>query len=200
MSRMGGINRYRSSLGARARATLLGTAMLALALVGPALAEDPDWSVVLNGKAIHIGANRDWNENNWGLGVERELAGHSPWVKVLFANGFIDSNDEMSYMAGGGIKRRFRPLPGRRDVYADMGVVGFLMTRRDVRDNEPFPGLLPAVTLGTDRFAMNLSYVPGRFVTHATDLRYEESGIKGIMFLQLKLALPGGVGALGPSR
>ena len=181
----------------RSRTTLLCAAWLAL--LAPVPTDAQDWNVVLNGKAIHIGANRDWNEDNWGLGLEREFDTQSPWVKIVLANAFTDSLDEMSYMAGGGIKRRFRPLASR-NVYIDAGAVGFLMTRQDVRDNRPFPGVLPTLTLGTERLAVNLSYIPGRFVTEATDVRYEDSGIKGILFIQVKLALPGGFAAFGPRR
>src|SRR5262245_57731323 len=66
------------------------------------------WDVVLNGHAIHMNAARKWNEENWGLGLEREFATESRWIKVALANGFQDSMGNPSYMAGGGIKRRFR--------------------------------------------------------------------------------------------
>jgi len=64
------------SVAVRARTTLLCAAWLAL--LAPAPADARDWNVVLNGKAIHIGANRDWNEDNWGLGLEREFDTQSP--------------------------------------------------------------------------------------------------------------------------
>ena len=59
------------------------------------------WDVVLNGRAVHMNASGDWNEDNWGLGMEREFASSSPWVKVALINGFEDSMGDPSYMAAG---------------------------------------------------------------------------------------------------
>jgi len=88
---------------------------LAVLLAGAALgskaqAQDGAWDVVLNGRSVHINAAHQWNEENWGIGVEREFNGDGRWVKVALANGFKDSADHPSYMAGGGMKRRFRML------------------------------------------------------------------------------------------
>src|SRR5690606_2602397 len=95
-----------------------------------------DWGVIVNGKAIHVNSSRDWNEENWGLGLEREFDTQSRWVKMAVANGFKDSQNAMSYMAGGGIKRRFRLDSVMENLYVDVGVVGFLMTREDVNNNK----------------------------------------------------------------
>ena len=150
-----------------------------------ASAED-DWSLILNGKAIHVNSSKDWNEENWGLGLEREFDGQSRWVKVALINGFKDSQDEMSYMAGGGLKRRFRLTSVSDDLFVDVGLVGFLMTREDVNDNRPFPGLLPAVTFGTERMALNLTYLSGAMMDSATQVRRADPTVSGLVFLQLK--------------
>jgi hypothetical protein len=169
------------------RATLVCGAALALVALGrPAAAAD--WNIVLNGKAIHVNANRDWNEDNWGLGFERESGAESRWVKVTLANGFKDSANEMSYMAGAGIKRRFPFPPSNGDLYFDVGLAGFLMTREDVRDNRPFPGMLPTMTVGVERFAINLSYVPAAFAEAVTNIRQADPSISGIFFFQFKIA------------
>ena len=87
---------------------MLGLSVALAAFCHPASAQsNGSWDVVLNGRAIHMNAARDWNEDNWGLGIEREFAARSPWIKVALANGFKDSVGQPSYMAGGGIKRRF---------------------------------------------------------------------------------------------
>ena len=49
---------------------------------------DSAWDVVLNGRAVHMNAADDWNEENWGLGLEREFASTGPWIKVALANAF----------------------------------------------------------------------------------------------------------------
>jgi Antimicrobial peptide resistance and lipid A acylation protein PagP len=154
------------------------------AAVGSAHAQ-ADWDVVLNGRAVHMNAEKEWNEDNWGIGVEREFNGSGRWVRLAVANGFKDSLGETSYMAGGGIKRRFRPMT--EDFYVDVGVVGFLMTRQDVNHNQPFPGVLPALTVGGPRVAVNLTYMPGSVVDRVTNARLRDPNLDGVVFIQLKL-------------
>jgi hypothetical protein len=144
-----------------------------------------DWDVVLNGRSIHMNAAKEWNEDNWGLGIEREFDTGSRWVKVAVANGFKDSLGEPSYMAGGGVKRRFRLVSD--DFYVDLGVIAFLMTRDDVKNNQPFPGVLPAMTVGGKRIAVNFTYLPGSVVDRVTSARLRDPQLDGVLFIQLKL-------------
>jgi len=143
------------------------------------------WDVVLNGRAVHLNAARKWNEENWGLGFEREFENESPWVKVALANGFKDSMGNPSYMAGGGIKRRFHLRS--QDFYIDVGGIAFVMTRKNVNRNEPFPGVLPAATFGFKRVAVNLTYLPESVADRVTSSRRHDPSMRGVFFLQLKL-------------
>src|SRR5690606_23827333 len=122
----------------------------------PALAQG-DWGVVLNGRALHLDAARQWNEDNWGIGFEKEFNPSARWVKAAVGDGFRDSLDEPSYRAGGGMKRRFRVPAVNDSFYVDVGLIGFLMTRQDVNNNQPFPGVLPALTFGTRHVALNVT-------------------------------------------
>ena len=61
------------------------------------------------------------------------------------------------------------------------------MTRHDVKRNEPFPGLLPAMTFGTANVAVNLTYLPGSIGHRVTNGRRIDPNIDGVLFLQLKL-------------
>jgi hypothetical protein len=151
------------------------------------LADDTEWSIVLNGKAVHMHSERDWNESNWGLGFELEFETESRWVKMALGNGFRDSQNEMSYMAGAGLKRRFRLRARAPDLYFDLGAVAFLMTRQDVNHNQPFPGILPAFTVGRRNLALNVTYLPGEIVDRATNARAIDPGLDGILFMQLKV-------------
>jgi hypothetical protein len=147
---------------------------------------DGSWDVVFNGRAVHMNAAKDWNEDNWGLGIEREFVSRtSPWVKLALANGFQDSMGDPSYMAGGGIKRRFRP--GANDFYVDVGGIAFLMTREKVNGNRPFPGVLPAATFGFRRVALNVTYLPESIADRVTNSRTFDPSMHGVFFLQLKL-------------
>lgn len=182
----------------RTRTLAFLTVVLAWTGFGGA-ASAQDWSLVLNGKSIHVNSSKDWNERNWGLGMEREFDTQSRWVKVALVNGFKDSQNEMSYMAGGGIKRRFRLRGISDELYVDLGVVGFLMTRDDVNDNRPFPGLLPAMTVGTDRMALNVTFLSERMMDSATNVTRVDPTVSGLVFLQLKLH-PSMLGFGGGSR
>lgn len=165
--------------------TRLGVTLLALLSCTAAQAQD--WGIVLNGKSIHLDAERDWNESNWGLGLELEFDRQSRWVKVVLGNGFRDSDDELSLMAGAGIKRRFRLNRITNSLFVDVGVIGFVMTRQDVDDNRPFPGLLPALTVGSRNMALNLTYLPRVWADRTTNISRVDPSVDGILFLQLKL-------------
>jgi len=133
-----------------------------------------------------MNAAGDWNEDNWGLGVEREFSSStSPWVKVALANGFSDSTGNPSYMAGGGLKRRF--YVRSRDFYVDLGGVAFLMTRENVNGDRPFPGVLPAATFGFKRVALNVTYMPEGVVDSVTNSKKYDPSMEGVFFLQVKL-------------
>lgn len=164
---------------------LAGVGLLALGLIGTA--EAGEWDIVLNGRAIHVDSDRDWNEANWGLGFEHEFNPENRWVKVALGNGFVDSEDKMSYMGGGGIKRRFRLPVGERNVHVDLGAVGFFMTRHDVDNNRPFPGILPAFSVGTRHFAFNVTYLPGQVAEEVAHARSADPNLDGIVFIQFKI-------------
>ena len=168
-------------------------AAIVFGLLACSAASAADWSIVLNGRAFHVNASEDWNESNWGLGFEREFDTESRWVKVVLGNAFIDSQDDLSYMAGAGIKRRFRP-GSENDFYVDVGLIGFAMVREDVNRSEPFPGVLPVVTFGRRSIAVNLTYLPGSIGERITGGRLIDPTIDGVFFLQLKL----GAGLFGP--
>ena len=150
----------------------------------PALCQS-DWGIILNGHSVHLNAEQDWNEDNWGLGVEREFNSRGRWVGVALANGFEDSQGEPSYMAGGGIKRRFRLFDNA--WYLDLGAVGFVMTRENVDHNRPFLGAVPALTLGSKRIAINVTYTSDKHMDRANDAVLLDPAITGVLFIQLRL-------------
>ena len=146
-------------------------------------------SAVINGKSIHVDATRDWNEKNYGLGLEYQFATESRWKKQLMVNGFRDSSEEMSYMAGAGIHRRLLQSNRFSDFYIDAGVTAFFMTREDIDDNEPFPGVLPSVTFGNRYVGFNLSYIPKSVVHDFANANEVDPDIDGVLFLQFKVRL-----------
>jgi hypothetical protein len=140
---------------------VLGAVFLLAAL--PYESHAGELSLLVNGKAIHINppADSKLNEENWGLGLEYEFDRTSDdWLPFVTAAGFKDSNDNMSYYAGGGWMRRFSFGTSRDPVRADLGLIAFVMTRKGYHNGDPFLGLLPALSVGTPRVALNMTYIP----------------------------------------
>jgi hypothetical protein len=148
-----------------------------------------EFSAVLNGHSFHIGAAENWNEDNLGLGVEYEFATETRWKKILLANGFRDSNDSMSYMAGAGLHRTLFDTHRFGDLYVDLGITAFVMTREDVNDNQPFPGMLPSLTIGNRFGGINVTYLPVQAVEKLTGARMVDESISGIVFVQFKVSV-----------
>jgi len=57
-------------------------------------------------------------------------------------------------------KRRFLLGDDPEGLHVDAGVIGFVMTRQDYKNNDPFLGALPFISVGNSRFAVNITYVP----------------------------------------
>ncbi|MBI3546786.1 MAG: hypothetical protein HY081_09395 [Gammaproteobacteria bacterium] len=140
-------------------------------------AKADDFSLLVNGKAIHLKApaGKNLNEKNWGLGVQYEWAPvNTHWIPFATASGFIDSNKNPSYYAGGGALRRFQV----DNLHFDIGAIGFIMTRKAYKQDKPFLGVLPAFSIGTERVAVNMTYIP----------KVEPKAV-ALVFFQLKIKL-----------
>ena len=115
--------------------------------------------LVVNGKAFHAD-NKNYNENNWGLGFEYNFKEEKKWINFTNGGYFKDSNSNTSKYLGGGSKRRFLLSDEKDGWHIDAGLTAFIMTRKDYKNNEPFFGALPFVSIGTDKFAINATYIP----------------------------------------
>ena len=129
-----------------------------------------DISLVLNGKAIHTNEKEgvQYNENNWGGGLQYDFNTVSArWVPFVSASVFQDSNGNPSYYGGGGISRRYIISHRLNHLHVDGGIAGFLMGRKDYNDGALFPGILPVISMGTDKVSLNVTYVPeiNRYIT-----------------------------------
>lgn len=157
-----------------------GAVALALGAGAVLPARADSLSLIVNGKSIHFRkpANQPLNDNNWGLGFEYEFGTKSDqWVPMLTAGEYRDSNENLAYYGGGGIARRFTFGSGRPD-HLDIGAVAFVMTRKIYRHGDPFLAALPYVSWGTDRIAINMTYIP------KVDTR-----IVPALFFQIKIGL-----------
>ncbi len=163
------------------------TVLLIAAL--PRNADAGSLDIVINGKSHHVNSKYNWNEDNLGLGLEYEFAGSSRWIKTVNANTFVDSLENMSYMAGAGLKRRLLMTDRLGGLYLDAGVVAFLMSRKDINDSRPFPGLLPTLTFGNRYAGVNLTYLPQKVVHDVAHANVVDPTIGGVFFMQFKLRL-----------
>lgn len=164
--------------------------LVSLLIVAPlSTAFAGNFSAVLNGKSIHVDATEEWNENNLGLGIEYQFASDSRWKKQLMVNGFLDSSDEMSYMAGAGLHRTLFATDRLDGFYIDAGLNAFFMTRKDINDNQPFPGAVPSLTFGNRNMGINLTYLPVKAVERMTNARLMDDSVSGIFFLQFKVGM-----------
>ena len=148
-----------------------------------------NFSAVVNGKSYHINSSHDWNEDNYGLGIEHEFEQKSAWKKVAMVNAFRDSTDNMSYMAGGGLHRRLFETEKLAGFYVYAGINAFVMTRDDVNRGKPFPGLLPSISVGNERFGINITYMPKQAIESSTNAMLDDPTLSGIVFMQLKISM-----------
>lgn len=152
-----------------------------IAALGSTPAHANQLSLLINGKAIHLDKSTgvDYNEENWGAGLEYEFeTANRKWVPFVTASGFDDSNKNFSYYAGGGTVRRFSFGEQKGGLHVDAGLVGFLMVRKDFKNGDAFPGVLPVLSIGTDRVAVNVTYIPK-----------VDPKMVPIVFFQLKIGL-----------
>ena len=113
-------------------------------------------NLVVNGKAFHQ-EKKNYNENNWGLGFEYNFEEDKKWIGFINGGFFKDSNSNRSNYLGAGMKRRFLLTD---EWHIDGGLTAFVMTRKGFRNNDPFLGALPFVSVGTKKFAINATYIP----------------------------------------
>jgi hypothetical protein len=160
-------------------------AVLAATVMQPANAGT--LSAILNGKSHHVSASRDWNEDNFGFGLQYDFESGSRWIPSLTANGFRDSDNEPSYMVGASLHRRLIMSEQLSGFYLDAGLTLFLMTREDVRNNQPFPGILPTLSFGNHHIGLNLTYFPMSGVRTITNLDLIDPDMKGVFYMQMKI-------------
>lgn len=131
-----------------------------LILLFPALLFADQLYGIINGKAYHFDRARNYNEKNWGYGFEYNFERHGRWIPLLTGSSFKDSKNHTSNYLGGGAKKRFMLGSGDTGLHIDLGIVAFVMTRKDYRGNRPFLGALPFISVGNEYVAVNATYIP----------------------------------------
>ena len=162
-------------------------ALLLLALPGIASAER--FSLIVNGKSIHVDSDYDWNESNAGFGFEYEFERRGPWVVKALASEFEDSNHNSSVMTGVGLSRRLIGASRDARFYVDAGVVAFAMSRETRGDRKLLPGVLPALSFGTRHVGLNVTYIPEIAARKMSRAHEFDPGMGGIFFMQARISL-----------
>ena len=115
--------------------------------------------LLINGHSIHLEDRDNYNEENTGLGLQYDFESNGNWVNLVNFSTFKDSNNETSRYLGAGTKLRGES-GGSSPLHFDVGFFAFLMTRQDYNDNEPFFGLLPFISFGSENIGVNVTYIP----------------------------------------
>ena len=126
----------------------------------PTLSTASELHLVINGKSYHFDRSQDWNENNYGIGFEYNFEPWSNWIPLVSGSSFKDSFKQTSVYLGAGAKRRYLLGKDPQGMHFDVGAAAFLMRRKDYKDNNPFLGVLPFVSLGNEHVALNATYIP----------------------------------------
>lgn len=130
-----------------------------LLLIVAVQAHADDLNLILNGKAYHM-TTRNYNEKNYGLGLEYDFSPRHHWVTFINGSFFKDSLRNTSKYIGIGKRRRYLLEDDPQGWHLDVGLIAFLMTRKDYHNNNPFPGVLPVASLGKQWFALNATFIP----------------------------------------
>jgi len=131
--------------------------LLWVANISPLIADQVH--LLINGRSIHMENRENYNEDNTGLGLQYDFDSGGSWINLINFSTFKDSNNETSRYLGVGTKLRGKS-GGPNPLHLDVGVFAFLMTRKDYNNNDPFFGLLPFVSFGSENIGINVTYVP----------------------------------------
>ena len=92
-------------------------------------------------------------------------------------------------MGGAGLYRRLLETHRFSGFYIDAGINAFIMSREDVNENRPFPGVLPSVSFGNRYVGFNLTYLPMQAVQKMVNADFVDPNISGVLFVQFKISL-----------
>ncbi|MDH5231962.1 MAG: hypothetical protein OEY38_18015 [Gammaproteobacteria bacterium] len=98
-----------------------------------------------------------FNERNKGFGLQLEKQNHAK-IRNYYVGYYLDSNAEDAYYFGSGRAHRFKPF---NLINIDTGALFIGLSRKRVKNGLPFPAVLPYISMGWNRLALNASFIPG---------------------------------------
>jgi len=132
--------------------------------------------LLINGHSIHMENRDNYNEENTGLGLEYNFDKRGDWINLINFSSFKDSNNETSNYLGFGTKLRGES-GGPNPWHIDIGAFAFVMTRKDYNNNEPFLGILPLLSFGSEDIGINVTYIPA-FSDNHVDVIYFQAMVR----------------------
>ncbi|MBV7486072.1 lipid IV(A) palmitoyltransferase PagP [Bordetella sp. BOR01] len=102
---------------------------------------------------------REFNEAAWGGGFGRSIYDEDGDWQGLYAMSFLDSHKRIQAMAGYGFLKIAEISQHWR---LGAGYTLFVMSRKDINNYIPFPGVLPLVSAQYRRASVFATYIPGR--------------------------------------
>jgi len=127
--------------------------MVLLLVFSPVIFADEVWFHV-NGTSYHPD-NRNFNEQNYGVGISWGFDRTNNWTTNYNADVFIDSSSNWT----GYIGKEYKKEIG----FVSVGANFFLMHRKSVLDNYNipiFPGVLPTLSFGSEQMKVRMTYIP----------------------------------------
>lgn len=121
------------------------------------------WNLLMSdrgGAVVENGRSSTRIENKVG-GIQYDFGGaRQPWITFVVASGFVDTNLDSAYYAGGGLAKRILVTENRDNFHLDAGLLGGVMHRPDYNDGEPFLKAIPILSVGTHAVSLNIAYIP----------------------------------------
>jgi len=125
---------------------------------------DGNWDLYLSGYTWHLPyaytAEQRAQENalTWGLGIGKTLTDERNNQRSLYALIIEDSHYKPEYQIGYAWMARWQVY---NDLRVGAGYTLGLMSRSDIWGYVPFPFVAPLVSVGTDRFSLFGTFIPG---------------------------------------
>jgi palmitoyl transferase len=122
------------------------------------------WDLYVSGYTIHLPyaytQEEIEKENAWtyGLGVAKRVIDERDNEHSLYALMIKDSHYYWQYSAGYAWMARWRPMEHLR---VGLGYSLFIMSRQDINNYIPFPGIAPLVSVGASRVDLFATFIPG---------------------------------------
>ncbi len=103
-----------------------------------------------------------YNENPWGLGLGKSIFDEDGDSHLLYAMGFMDSNNYFEPIVGYAFLKNWYP-DGNRDGWRLGAGFTLSVTGRHEYSYIPLPLPLPVVGVGYGRFDIQATYIPGTY-------------------------------------